>query len=35
MLTGTTVYEVLGNWPGWACLAVFAVVFAWKRASRK
>ena len=35
MLTGTTVYEVLGDWPGWACLAVFAVVFAWKRASRK
>ena len=35
MLTGTTVYEVLGDWPGWVCLAVFAVVFAWKRASRK
>ncbi|MCA1826610.1 MAG: apolipoprotein N-acyltransferase [Myxococcales bacterium] len=35
MMQGTTVYEILGDWPGWAALAVFAAVFAWKRASRK
>ena len=31
MLSGTTVYERLGDWPGWAALGVFAAVLAWKR----
>jgi apolipoprotein N-acyltransferase len=39
MMHGTTLYEVLGDWPGWAALAVYATVFAWKfrrdRASRQ
>ncbi len=34
MLSGSTVYEALGDWPGWAAIAVFAFVLAWKRASR-
>jgi len=33
MLSGTTVYEVLGDWPGWASLAVLALVLVWKRRS--
>ncbi|MGZ6144000.1 MAG: apolipoprotein N-acyltransferase, partial [Myxococcales bacterium] len=32
MLSGTTVYEVLGDWPGWGALAVFLMVWVWKRA---
>jgi hypothetical protein len=31
MMEGSTVYEALGDWPGWASLAVFAVVWVWKR----
>jgi len=31
MLSGTTAYQVLGDWPGWAALGVFAVVLVWKR----
>jgi apolipoprotein N-acyltransferase len=35
MMEGTTVYEVLGDWPGWAALAVFTGALVWKRARRK
>jgi apolipoprotein N-acyltransferase len=31
MMQGTTVYEVLGDWPGWAALAALALGLAWKR----
>jgi apolipoprotein N-acyltransferase len=31
MMSGTTVYEVVGDWPGWAALAAFGVVALWKR----
>lgn len=31
MMQGTTVYEVLGDWPGWVSLVLFAGVFVWKR----
>lgn len=31
MLEGETIYQVLGDWPGWASLAALAVVFLWKR----
>jgi apolipoprotein N-acyltransferase len=31
MLQGTTLYEVLGPWPGWLSLAVIAIVAVWKR----
>jgi len=31
MLQGTTLYELLGEWPGWLSLAVFAVVWVRRR----
>ena len=31
MMQGTTVYEVLGDWPGWVSLAVLIAVLVWKR----
>ena len=32
MLSGTTLYQLLGDWPGWAALACFALALVRKRA---
>jgi apolipoprotein N-acyltransferase len=34
MMEGTTPYQVLGDWPGWAALLGVAAVAVWKRGAR-